>query len=390
MARKVGKGSKKPRSTAKRLAQKSNTVRILPQAKRDFIIDDRPSQYVKGRPEPRAADMAKGKYETIPGTRIQPIPGRGPIRVVIQDGKQFEPRNVRGARRHLAKLADEAAELARIQGSAAVAEAAAATVAKAAAAAAKTIAERRSQLIKHRLKEGQSQELPPSKKERKAAARHQRQAELDALHADAADAEERQPACDVLLLGEVMERRAGQALLRLSAESAKLLPEAVALALQQRTADLQAGAQPASASAESAESAGTGSSAPMLLSLRYGDAKDLNLQVGTSCRFKIFTSSKSGTIGAYEAQPFESPSFPKPRVKKVKVRPKVWKADANEKELQNVEKQTQEQRRALRASKRDQHRLLAEAKSKRAAALARRASNRHMVYLPLKTTTGDR
>ena len=48
MARKVGKGSKRPRSTAKREAQKSRTVRIQPKAKRDFVVDDRPSQRVKG------------------------------------------------------------------------------------------------------------------------------------------------------------------------------------------------------------------------------------------------------------------------------------------------------------------------------------------------------
>ncbi|CAJ1349951.1 unnamed protein product [Effrenium voratum] len=65
----VGKGSKKPRSTAKRLAQKAPTARgpsrgemgmslfvvflgskeEMPKAKRDFTIDDRPSQRVKGR-----------------------------------------------------------------------------------------------------------------------------------------------------------------------------------------------------------------------------------------------------------------------------------------------------------------------------------------------------
>lgn len=38
------------------------------------------------------------------------------MRVVIQDGKSFDPSNVSGARRHLKKLAEEAAELARIHG----------------------------------------------------------------------------------------------------------------------------------------------------------------------------------------------------------------------------------------------------------------------------------
>mmetsp|Transcript_23664 Transcript_23664/g.44700 ORF Transcript_23664/g.44700 Transcript_23664/m.44700 type:complete len:182 (+) Transcript_23664:51-596(+) len=115
MARKVGFGSKRPRSTAKRLAQKAPTVRMLPKAKRDYIIDDRPSQRRKGR-RGRDVTLPKGKYETIPGTRIQLSTGGNHVRIVIQDGKIFDPQNVRGVRRHLKKLADEAAELARIHG----------------------------------------------------------------------------------------------------------------------------------------------------------------------------------------------------------------------------------------------------------------------------------
>ncbi|CAK9107587.1 unnamed protein product [Durusdinium trenchii] len=115
MARKVGKGSKKPRSTAKREAQKSRTVRMLPKAKRDYIIDDRPSQRKKGLRTCNVA-LTKAKYENVPGTRVQAAPGGRHVRVIIQDGKTFDPGNVSGARRHLKKLADEAAELARIHG----------------------------------------------------------------------------------------------------------------------------------------------------------------------------------------------------------------------------------------------------------------------------------
>ncbi|CAE7423434.1 unnamed protein product [Symbiodinium natans] len=115
MARKVGFGSKKPRSTAKREAQKARTVRMLPKAKRDYIIDDRPSQRNKGRKISSVA-LTKGKYEAIPGTRVQPAPGGKHVRVIIQDGKTFDPQNVRAARRHLKQLAAESETLARIHG----------------------------------------------------------------------------------------------------------------------------------------------------------------------------------------------------------------------------------------------------------------------------------
>ncbi|CAE7936620.1 unnamed protein product, partial [Symbiodinium necroappetens] len=115
MARKVGFGSKKPRSTAKREAQKAPTVRMLPKAKRDYIIDDRPSQRSKRR-KVRPSSLAKGKYEAIQGTRVQPAAGGKHVRVVIQDGRTFDPKNVRAARRHLKQLASEAEELARIHG----------------------------------------------------------------------------------------------------------------------------------------------------------------------------------------------------------------------------------------------------------------------------------
>eukprot|EP00439_Symbiodinium_sp_Y106_P061026 s3847_g9.t1 len=120
MARKVGFGSKKPRSTAKREAQKAPTATWLhlhrsPKAKRDYIIDDRPSQRSKRR-KARSTALTKGKYEAIPGTRVQPAAGGKHVRVVIQDGRTFDPKNVRAARRHLKQLASEAEELARIHG----------------------------------------------------------------------------------------------------------------------------------------------------------------------------------------------------------------------------------------------------------------------------------
>lgn len=41
----------------------------------------------------------KGKYENIPGTRVQAATGGKHVRVIIQDGKSFNPSNVLGARR---------------------------------------------------------------------------------------------------------------------------------------------------------------------------------------------------------------------------------------------------------------------------------------------------
>lgn len=62
-----------------------------------------------------ATPIGKGQYEKIPGTRIQLNKAGVHIRVVVEDGKEFKPENVRAARQHLLKVAKHAAEQAEIK-----------------------------------------------------------------------------------------------------------------------------------------------------------------------------------------------------------------------------------------------------------------------------------
>lgn len=120
-----GKKAHRPRTQASRDAH--NVARPRVKRKEQVIkVDETRTTFGKqldrdnGRVMPKSAViLQKGRYEQIPGTRIQNLKGGAPVRVVTESGKQFAPDSVWSCKQYLLKVSKEkreAAEIARMRG----------------------------------------------------------------------------------------------------------------------------------------------------------------------------------------------------------------------------------------------------------------------------------
>eukprot|EP00747_Dinoflagellata_sp_TGD_P183402 gnl/TRDRNA2_/TRDRNA2_38253_c0_seq1.p1 gnl/TRDRNA2_/TRDRNA2_38253_c0~~gnl/TRDRNA2_/TRDRNA2_38253_c0_seq1.p1 ORF type:complete len:298 (-),score=56.71 gnl/TRDRNA2_/TRDRNA2_38253_c0_seq1:36-929(-) len=216
--------------------------------------------------------IEKGRYEKVEGTRIQALRGGAAVRVVIEDGKKFEPENVRGARLHMAKLerkAQEAAEVARIRGE---------EVKDRPVLVKKTV--KKGTAVKGDAKTDVSAKVSRAEeKRRKSAERYSAAHERDGRMLVAA--------CD-WCTGEVVERAKGRAWVRLTSP-AESIPANVLQRLREGNAELRAAAMVGAETGAAFCSGATGDLVPVA----FADVTDksLQLQTGVALRFKLYTDT---------------------------------------------------------------------------------------------------
>lgn len=123
--RPFGQQKLKKRSKVQKDAHAAPRARNAPK-ERTFAVDLNRTTFGKLKVDPKKAkrplvgkQIAKDQYPKLAGTRIQLGKGGLPVRVVSEDGKEFQPQKLASARRHLARLAQlkaEHDEIARIRG----------------------------------------------------------------------------------------------------------------------------------------------------------------------------------------------------------------------------------------------------------------------------------
>jgi len=259
--------------------------------RRPVAIDVRSSQVRQG---PRqialesTSGISKGQFEKLPGTRVQTLKGGKVVRIIVEDGKQFDPSNVRAARKHIAKLREQAEELARIRGTPLPPSLSKETP-KSAAKSAPGKSEDKS--------ENKSGKSGTAAKKRKLAASVEGRTEHLEAKKQASAArraaqhirEGRQLVSEELHTAEVVQRATGCAWARLTSK-AEALPEALLQRFRASSDELRE-KEPACAAASALD---------MLLRLRFADVaeKDLQLEPGLSVKCKLYTDSSG--IGGCE------------------------------------------------------------------------------------------
>mmetsp|Transcript_84753 Transcript_84753/g.133408 ORF Transcript_84753/g.133408 Transcript_84753/m.133408 type:complete len:283 (+) Transcript_84753:45-893(+) len=258
-----------PSKAKKEASKKPRASHGKPTAKPTTIVDDRPSQRIAPKRLEKAPDWAvltKSQHESIPGTRIQSLPGGVAVRVVTEDGAKFPPHKVAAVKKHLKKLVQKAKEKAEVEqminGTKPVPD----------ADADDKSAESRAH-AKSRKRVAPAATPPKSKKERKEEAWKARQQQLQEAHAEKIKEEGRELVSDQWCAGEVVQRAQGLAWAKVRDPSQ--IPEAVLTRLRDSTEEIRRQLE---------------SLVEDVIPIRFADVdKSLDLKPGIALRFQVYT-----------------------------------------------------------------------------------------------------
>jgi len=169
-----------------------------------------------------AAPVVKSQFKKLAGTRLQQGKGGTMVRVVIEDGKCFDPENLFAAKGHMVKLGkqrEEAAEISRLRGE----EPAVAPVASQGAPTVPMSMLRKKTKAKARKTKAVANKM--TKKERKKVDRSQRLQAHEELRAKRLSEDDRKPVSEDRFHGKVVERAKGFAWVQLAPDA--VLPDRV-------------------------------------------------------------------------------------------------------------------------------------------------------------------